>query len=128
MNKGVISTLDNYFNKTKKLKMCWHNADFKIFLNNIDFKNTDFLAPPYLISASEYNKIWNIKQETELLSILDSLNIKWAISNVTHYKGKSKALFLEWSKKYNTHYINSNYIRYHDTSNKKPVEVLVTNY
>ena len=90
-----------------------------------------YLDPPYLITFSEYNKLWNEQTEEELLVMLDNLNrqnIKFAISNVTHYKGRINELFLEWSKKYNCHEIKSNYISYHDNSIKSFKEVLITNY
>jgi hypothetical protein len=56
------------------------------------------------------------------------LNVNFAISNVTHYKGKINELFLKWSKKYNVQNIKSNYISYHDNTIKEFNEVLVYNY
>ena len=133
MNKGVVSTLINYFAFTKSKNLDWHNKDFRFFLEYVQCDKNDFiyLDPPYLISASEYNKMWNLSLERHLLELLDDLhnkNVKWAISNVTHYKKRVNEIFLHWSLKYKTHYISSNYISYHDNSNKKPVEVLITNY
>ncbi|MFK2151553.1 hypothetical protein ACIXIX_16345 [Bacteroides fragilis] len=89
------------------------------------------MDPPYLITFSEYNKLWNEKDEKELLQILDQLNelnIRFAISNVTHYKDRKNDIFIEWSQKYYTHSIKSNYISYHDNSIKQFNEVLITNY
>jgi DNA adenine methylase len=107
--------------------------DFRDFFkkNRITKKDFVYLDPPYLITFSEYNKIWNDGSETDLLTILDSLDKKgilFAISNVTHYKGKTNNIFLKWSKKYSCHPIKSNYISYHDNSVKSFNEVLVTNY
>ena len=90
-----------------------------------------YLDPPYLITFSEYNKIWNEEKEVELLMLLDELNdrnIKFAISNVTTYKGRKNEIFINWMKKYKKAKIKSNYISYHDNSNKKFEEVLVFNY
>ena len=90
-----------------------------------------YLDPPYLITFSEYNKLWNESIEQELLEILNELNIRqirFAISNVTHYKGKTNSLFLNWAENYNIHPIKSNYISYHDNSIKQFNEVLVTNF
>lgn len=59
------------------------------------------LDPPYLISFSEYNKIWNEEKELELLNFLDELNkknIKFAISNITAYKWRKNEIFLNWMK------------------------------
>lgn len=89
------------------------------------------MDPPYLITFSEYNKLWNENSERELLDLLDNLNlqkINFAISNVTHYKGRTNEMFLEWSKKYKSHDIKSNYISYHDNSIKTFKEVLITNF
>ena len=90
-----------------------------------------YLDPPYLITSSEYNKLWNEKDEKELLQLLDGLNernIRFAVSNVTHYKDRQNDIFIKWSQKYNTHSIKSNYISFHDNSIKQLNEVLITNY
>lgn len=84
-----------------------------------------------MITFSEYNKLWNEETEREFLNLIDDLNkrdIKFAISNVTHYKGKVNNLFLEWSKHYNSFPIKSNYISFHDNTVKNFNEVLVTNF
>jgi len=90
-----------------------------------------YLDPPYLITFSEYNKLWNKETERDLLELLDNLNdrgVKFAISNVTHYRGRVNDIFLEWSRRYNVHSIKSNYISFNDNSIKQFSEVLVTNY
>ena len=46
----------------------------------------------------------------------------------SHYKGKINHQFYEWSKQHNSFDIKSNYISYHDNSNKEFKEVLITNY
>ncbi len=132
-NKNVVLALTNYFNFTSKNKLELHNFDFKKFLENINYSKNDFiyLDPPYLISFSEYNKIWNDEKELELLNFLDDLNnknIKFAISNVTAYKWRKNEIFINWMKKYNFKNIKSNYISYHDNSMKETNEVLVFNY
>tara|TARA_B100000575_G_C23136258_1_gene660187 strand:+ start:526 stop:1458 length:933 start_codon:yes stop_codon:yes gene_type:complete len=132
-NKNTLTALNNYFDVIKKKNTTFHNLDFLDFCKSIDFQNDDFiyLDPPYLITFSEYNKLWNQETEERLLKFLeylDELNIKFAISNVTHYKGKINERFLKWSVKYNSYAIKSNYISYHDNSNKEFKEVLITNY
>ena len=64
----------------------------------------------------------------DFLEWLDTQNVKFAVSNVSHYKGKVNQQFLEWSKQHNSFDIKSNYISYHDNSNKEFKEVLITNY
>ena len=132
-NQNVYDAIHDYFNVVSQRNIIWQNMDFRDFFkkNRITKKDFVYLDPPYLITFSEYNKIWNDGSETDLLTILDSLDKKgilFAISNVTHYKGKTNNIFLEWSKKYSCHPIKSNYISYHDNSVKSFNEVLVTNY
>lgn len=132
-NQNVVDALNNYFDIVADRKIEWSSEDFRCFFNKLEFHNDDFiyLDPPYLITFSEYNKLWNIETEADLLGILDNLNstnIRFAISNVTHYKGRVNKLFIEWANKYNIHNVHSNYISYHDNTIKQFTEVLVTNY
>lgn len=133
MNQNAINALDNYFRLVNIKNPTWYNLDFEDFINSITLSPDDlvYLDPPYLITFSEYNKYWNEETEKRLLLLLNKLNdnnIRFAISNVTHYKGKVNQLFLEWSGRYNTFPIKSNYISYHDNTNKIFNEVLVTNF
>jgi DNA adenine methylase len=132
-NQNVYNALFDYFNLNATKKTNWFNQDFKEFLNAREYEKDDliYLDPPYLITFSEYNKLWNEQTEQDLLQILDNLNkknVKFAISNVTHYKGKENSQFIDWSKKYNKYQIKSNYISYHDNTIKNFNEVLATNY
>jgi DNA adenine methylase len=132
-NKNVLNALNNYFEFVKRKNIKFENLDFKKFIIKNEFKKESFIYcdPPYLITFSEYNKIWNEKKEFELLNLLDELNkknIKFAISNVTYYKGRINNIFIDWMKKYNVNQIKSNYISYHDNSIKQIEEVLVINY
>lgn len=132
-NKNVYTSLNSYFSLVKERKIQFNNLDFIDFLSNIKFKQGDFvyLDPPYLITFSEYNKLWNKETEQKLINFLDYLNdinVKFAISNVTDYKGKINNIFLNWSDKYYSQDIKSNYISYHDNTIKSFKEVLLTNY
>lgn len=132
-NQNTYNALMGYFNEVANKNVQWHNQDFRKFFKGLELSANDFvyLDPPYLITFSEYNKHWNEQAEKDLLKILDwfsEKNIKFAISNVTYYKGKENSTFLNWSDKYNVHSIKSNYISYHDNTNKTLNEVLVTNY
>lgn len=132
-NSNVASALEAYFQEVKNKKPKWYNLDYKVFLKKLQLSENDFiyLDPPYLITFSEYNKLWNENDEKELLQLLDELNgrnIRFAISNVTHYKDRQNDIFIEWAQKYHIHSIKSNYISYHDNSIKQFNEVLITNY
>ena len=127
--------MQNYFAFSGSLKnqIAWYNQDYEQFLETVQPNSHDFiyLDPPYLITFSEYNKLWQLDDERRLLNLLDDLNrqnIRFAISNVTHYKGRVNTLFETWAQQYHTHRINSNYISYHDNSNKDFTEILVCNY
>jgi len=132
-NKNVASALNNYFDFIRDKKIEFTSKDFQKFFNKNEYLKKDFvyLDPPYLITASEYNKFWDEKSESDLLDLIDELNkegVKFALSNVTHYNGSKNDLLIEWMKKYKVHKIESNYISYHNNKKKKIKEVLITNY
>lgn len=132
-NKNTQTALNNYFDLIINKNTTFYNSDFLDFFNKIEFKENDFvyLDPPYLITFSEYNKLWNQETEgklLEFLTYLDEQNVNYAISNVTHYKGKINEQFLKWSEQHFSFEVKSNYISYHDNSNKEFKEVLITNY
>ncbi len=132
-NTNVVATLNEYFEQVTLKHPSWYNKDYKAFIKGLKLSERDFiyLDPPYLITFSEYNKLWNEKNEKVLLALLDKLNesgIRFAISNVTHYKGRENTIFTNWCSKYKVHPITSNYISYHDNTIKEFNEVLVINY
>ena len=132
-NNNVVNALESYFKSVKTTNIEFTNLDYLDFLKKVKPKKDDFLYfdPPYLITFSEYNKLWNEKNEIDLINTLDKLDklgIRFAVSNVTHYKEKENEIFNNWSKNYNVIPIKSNYISYHDNTIKKFNEVLITNY
>jgi DNA adenine methylase len=132
-NKNVVNALNDYFDFVHDKKITITSKDFKRFFSDKKYFKNDFvyLDPPYLITASEYNKFWDQKSESDLLKIIDNLDkkgVKFALSNVTHYNGNKNDLLLGWIKKYKVHKIESNYISYHNNAKKKIKEVLITNY
>ena len=132
-NKNVVNALNDYFSFVQDKSINFTSKDFKKFFNKNNYLKDDFvyLDPPYLITGSEYNKLWNESLEIELLSFIDDLNkrkVKFALSNVTHYNGNKNNLLIKWIKKYNIHKIESNYINYHNNKKKQITEVLITNY
>ncbi|GHU75119.1 hypothetical protein FACS1894188_05270 [Clostridia bacterium] len=132
-NQNVYNALIGYLEFSRNNDITFSNKDFSKFIDNVKFQNHDFvyLDPPYLISASEYNKIWSEEKEKKLIALLDKLNensVKFAISNLTEHKGKKNEIFLKWASRYNIKEISSNYISYHDNTIKNSKEVLVRNY
>lgn len=132
-NKNVVASLEDYFDAVKDKDISWYVSDFRdlLTLSNPQAGDFVYLDPPYLITFSEYNKLWSIQEEKALLQTIDELNDKgvpFGISNVTHYRGRENQTFIEWSRRYKTHEIKSNYISYHDNTQKQSREVFVTNY
>lgn len=132
-NNNVLNALKDYFDFTKNKNIIFSNVDYRDFLSSFNFQKNDFiyLDPPYLISESEYNKLWNEELEYNLyetLLRLDSQDIQWGLSNLLHHKGRTNTILQRFAKKYPTHIIQSNYISFNDNSIKKDsVEVYITN-
>jgi DNA adenine methylase len=132
-NFNVRTALCDYFQKVSEKNVKYYSVDFERFLDNAGLKAGDFIYfdPPYLISFSEYNKLWNEEIEKRLLELLDKLDgrkIKFLISNVIQHKGKTNDIFRKWARNYDTVRIKSNYISYHDNTEKDTIEVAVKNY
>ena len=133
-NKNVINALKEYFETVKEKDIAFQSVDFRVFFKSHKYSKNDFvyIDPPYLITFSEYNKLWNKANEEGLLEIIDNLNargVRFALSNVTHYNGNKNSALINWMLKYNVNRIKSNYISYHNNSTKKEIkEVLITNY
>jgi DNA adenine methylase len=132
-NDNVISALNSYFGYVKDKDISLYNLDFEEFLNSVELNEKDFvyLDPPYLITFSEYNKLWNEDSEMRLIKVLDELNernIRFAVSNVLWHRRKYNGTFNLWAQKYNIVKIKSNYISFNDNTEKDTYEVLVKNY
>lgn len=132
-NTNVLTALKNYFDYVRDKEIEFESMDFRQFLSSNKYSKNDFiyLDPPYLITASEYNKLWDQDCELDLLNSIDKLNkrgVRFALSNVTYYNGTRNKLLIKWMKGYKVYKIKSNYINYYDNSVKKIGEVLVTNY
>ena len=132
-NKNVVSALNDYFEFVQAKIIKLTTQDFRNYFEKRVYEKGDFvyLDPPYLIAASEYNKLWSENAEVSLLDFIDELDkkgVNFALSNVTHYNGSRNDLLIKWMKKYKVHDIKSNYISYHNNTKKKIKEVLITNY
>ncbi|MCM1037977.1 MAG: Dam family site-specific DNA-(adenine-N6)-methyltransferase [Ruminococcus sp.] len=133
-NANVYHALCQYLEFVEKHDITFFNMDYISFLEKIVYRENAyvFLDPPYLISMSEYNKLWNDKKEDELCEYLDSLHergIAFGITNLITHRGKVNQRFLDWSKKYRAYDVKSNYISFNDNTIKADSqEVFVTNY
>ncbi|MBO6035996.1 MAG: Dam family site-specific DNA-(adenine-N6)-methyltransferase [Acetobacter sp.] len=134
-NKNVVNALKTYFRNVCSKTIHFFNCDYKEFINLLTYKENDFiyLDPPYLITFSEYNKLWNKDKERELLDLLDELTrnkVKWSISKqVADYnKNTHNEIYGNLMQQYNIHKINSYYISFNNNKVRPTSEVLVTNY
>lgn len=132
-NQNVVNALNTYFDYVKDKEIEFYNMDFQDFVNQVEPEADDFvyLDPPYLITFSEYNKLWDEDSEMRLIRFLDELNergIRFAVSNVVWYRRRYNGTFNEWAQQYNIVRIQSNYMSYHDNTEKDSYEVLVRNY
>ena len=132
-NDNVVRALTSYFNYVKDKEIHFYTMDFEEFLNSLELTSKDFvyLDPPYLITFSEYNKLWDEDCEMRLIKVLDELNergVKFAVSNVLWHRKKYNGTFNLWAQQYNIVRIKSNYISFNDNTDKDTYEVLVKNY
>lgn len=133
-NENVVNAINNYITFKNNHELHFFNMDFECFLDNIDFKENDFVFfdPPYLISSSEYNKLWNEEKEIQLYEYLNKLNekgIKFGLTNLLEHKNNKNNILLDFSKEYNTYSISSNYISFNDNTIKQnSKEIYVCNY
>ncbi|MCY7201842.1 Dam family site-specific DNA-(adenine-N6)-methyltransferase [Streptococcus gallolyticus subsp. gallolyticus] len=134
-NKNVTQSLINYseWTQSKNNNVNLTSLDFEEFVNNQKIGKNDFLYfdPPYLITFSDYNKLWSLEEELRLYNLLDRLDqvgIKWGLSNMVSHKGKTNKFLIKWAQKYNEYSITSNYIsRFDNTIKENSKEIYVTN-
>jgi adenine-specific DNA-methyltransferase len=113
------------------------------YFTDLDFsmltrRSLVYADPPYLITTGSYNDgnrgfvNWTERQDRELFALLDQLDqrgIRFAMSNVTHHKGRTNDRLIEWARHYNIHKLNYNYRNSsHNTKHEGSCEVLITNY
>ena len=116
------------------------SKDFdKVSIENLGKDDFIYCDPPYLITTGSYNdgnrgfKDWGEAEEKKLLEYLDHLNslgIRFVLSNVLYHKNMENKMLVEWSKKYNVIYVDKKYYNcnYHlKSKDTKTVEVLITN-
>lgn len=132
-NDNVVRALTSYFNYVKDKEIQFYTMDFEEFLNSLELTSKDFvyLDPPYLITFSEYNKLWDEDCEMRLIKVLDELNergVRFAVSNVLWHRKKYNGTFNLWAQQYNIVRIKSNYISFNDNTDKDTYEVIVKNY
>lgn len=140
-NEDIESNLIRFCKALQSKNIVLTNKDFMSFdFSMLSAEDLVYCDPPYLITTGSYNdgtrgfKDWTIKEELQLLTLLDTLNnqgVYFALSNVLTHKGVTNDILIDWSKKYHVKYIYKTYSNcsYHlKDRNTETVEVLVTNY
>ncbi|MBS4282224.1 Dam family site-specific DNA-(adenine-N6)-methyltransferase [Campylobacter vulpis] len=135
-NQNMQNKLRRFITKLQDENITIFNKDFRDFpLEMLDSKSFVYIDPPYFLATAPYNKAWGKQDELDLLEflrILDSKNIRFALSNVIFHKDREHHILKEWLEKHQKfkvhyldfHYKNCNY----QTKNAESNEVLVTNY
>lgn len=143
-NPKMKINLENFISKLKSRDTIFMEQNF----DDIDYsflrkEDLVYCDPPYLITTGTYNDGkrgftgWGTKQETSLYNILKNLDqrgVNFALSNVVEHKGAFNIILSNWidENNFNVHYLNKDYsnsnYRLKDKTNKKSVEVLITNY
>lgn len=133
-NSNVYCAICDYLDFFENNEVNFYNKDFIDFLKELKLDENAYVYfdPPYLISDSEYNKLWGEDDERRLCDFLDYLNekgIRFGVTNLINHKGQKNDIFIEWAKKYYVYNIKSNYISFNDNTIKEnSKEVFVTNY
>lgn len=133
-NKNVTLALRNYTDWYNENSVTLSSGmDFEKYVQAQNLSENDFLYfdPPYLITFSDYNKLWNVDEEKRLYTLLDELDnkgIKWGLSNMIAHKGEVNDVLYRWAQRYNEYSIESNYIsRFDNTIKKDSKELYITN-
>ena len=84
--------------------LTFYNMDFQDFVESVNPAKDDFvyMDPPYLITFSEYNKLWNDDSEMRLINYLDKLDergVRFAVSNVLWHRKRYNGTFNEWAQR-----------------------------
>lgn len=138
-NPNMRKNLVTFHEKIKRVKFesqNFRNLDLR-FLSVGDFVYAD---PPYRITTASYCdgrrgfEGWNVDDDLFLFDLLDRLNsvdVKFALSNVVEHRGMENVALKKWMSRYNVHEISNNYDNSnYQAKNKNFVtrEILVTNY
>jgi DNA adenine methylase Dam len=138
-NNSIRAKLSSFKQGIKNKNIDFYCAEFGI-VKEFGLTESDFVYvdPPYLITNAVYNEngAWAQQQEKELLETLDflnSLNVKFALSNVLEKEGSKNKILSAWIKRngfkiinINYHYRAASYNKKNRLSNER--EVVVLNY
>ena len=131
-NEKVKEKLISFVSELKRKNIVLFSEDYTFFKKYIKKGDFVYIDPPYLVTLGSYNdgkrgfNGWDAKQEKELLifiDYLDSMGVKFMLSNVLTHKNIENSILKEWlsTKRYYT-------IKYEGNSAKGRDEVIIVNY
>lgn len=138
-NVAIENKLIKFLDALRLQNCSFTNKDFRQFeFESLPQNSFVYCDPPYLITKATYNEKngWNEKDEIDLLKTLNKLNtigIRFALSNVLQHEGKRNELLNEWINKYNFT-VHNLFMDYHYSNYQKKskiadsTEILITNY
>lgn len=137
-NSSIQGNLQLTSEALKHKKIEFVTIDYKDLVRQtipeLDKSSFLYFDPPYLITDATYNKYWNEEEEKTLYAILDwidSLGLKFGLSNVITHKDKKNAILSDWVRSkpnYKVHYLNHSYSNCNYQTSGKSQEVYITNY
>ena len=138
-NANMRDKLHSFKYGTQNKNIKYYVADFSI-IKEFELTMNDFvyIDPPYLLSNAVYNEnnLWNDILEKKLLdtlSYLNSINIKFALSNILSKNDKANNILYNWVKDnkfmiidIDYHYRSASYNKKNRSANER--EVVILNY
>lgn len=138
-NANMREKLHSFKCGTQNKNIKYYVADFSI-IKEFELTKNDFvyIDPPYLLSNAVYNEnnLWNDFLEKKLLatlSYLDSINIKFALSNILSKNDKTNDILYNWIEDngftiidIDYHYRSASYNKKNRSANER--EVVILNY
>lgn len=124
-------------NKVKSTNIKFYNHSFnELKVDKLKSDDFVYLDPPYLPTVTSYteNGAWSPEKEQKMYNFIDKLNksnIRFALSNVSWYRGKENEMLNTWSRKYiinNLDYTYKNNNCWQKDNTAKTQEVLIINY
>lgn len=142
LSQDFLEKLINFKSKSEESNNKYLTLDFREVLNLHSLHSDDLIYcdPPYLLSEAVYNEKrafggWCEQDTLDLFKLLDEINdkgSKFALTEMLSSKGRLNEQLIDWVErnKYIVRYNDVKYLGVPSTRNsdKKSVEVLVTNY
>lgn len=131
-NDCILEKIISFCRRLKEKNVIFLSKDFEKVEEYINKDTFVYCDPPYLITLGSYNdgkrgfNGWNESDEIRLLNFLkklDDKSVKFMLSNILEFKGKSNNILKKWIQE-NKYKI----IEYQGKARKNRNEIIVINY